>query len=56
MKDNTVCAQLETGTYKARMLEPEMVTFWAENSSDAPGAYHLDYSVVVEETRERSFD
>ncbi len=51
MKNNTVCAQFETGVYEVRMLEPDLITFWPEKSVSEPGAYHQDYSIIVEEAR-----
>jgi hypothetical protein len=54
MKNNTVCAQFETGVYEVRRLEPDWIIFWTEKSVDEPGAHHLDYAVIVEEARGKS--
>jgi hypothetical protein len=50
-QNNSVCAQLETGAYEVRMLEADLITFWPEKSTSERGAYHEDYSVIVEEAR-----
>ena len=52
-ENNSVCSQFETGTYQARMLSPEVITFWPDNSSGEQGARRILYSVRVEEAREK---
>jgi hypothetical protein len=53
-ENDTVCSQLETGAYQARMLSPEVITFWPDNSSGEKGARRVLYSVRVEEARGKS--
>src|SRR5580700_9554220 len=36
-ENNTVCAQFETGAYQARMLSPEVINFWPDNSAGTEG-------------------
>ncbi len=53
MKNNTVCSQLETGVYEVRRPDPDWIIFWPEKSVSEPGANHVEYSVIVEEARDR---
>ncbi|SRR5258708_4746086 len=50
-ENDTVCAQFETGVYQARMLSPEVISFWPDNSPGTQGARRVLYSVRVEEGR-----
>ena len=54
MENNSVCTQFETGTYQAKMLGPEVITFWPDASSGTQGAKRILYSVRVEEARGKS--
>jgi hypothetical protein len=54
MENNSVCSQFETGTYQARMLGPEVVTFWLDDSPGTKAARRVLYSVRVEEARGKS--
>lgn len=53
-KRNSVCAKFETGTYVAKMWEPDEVSFWPDNSYGGPGEYHNDYAVLLEQARDKS--
>jgi hypothetical protein len=53
-ENDTVCSQFETGVYQARMLSPEVITFWPDNERGATGGRRVLYSVKVEEARGKS--
>ena len=53
-ENNLVCSQFETGVYQARMLSPEVISFWPDNSPGTEGARRVLYSVRVEEARAKS--
>jgi hypothetical protein len=53
-ENNSYCAQFEPGTYKARRLSPEVVSFFPPDAEGTSGQNLVLYTVVVEEMRTKT--
>jgi hypothetical protein len=53
-ENNSVCSQFETGEYVARMLSPEVISFWTVDQTASLGTRLRLYEVRVEEARAKN--
>jgi hypothetical protein len=52
-ENNSVCAQMEFGVYRARRISAELISFWADDKAPPDGPRLHIYSVKMEELRDK---